>query len=118
MHLIDTHAHLDDEQFGDALPEVVQRAGDAGVTTIVAVGTTATSSQRVIEIAEEFSAVYAAVGIQPNNCHEAGEGDWDRIVELAAAPRVVAIGETGLDRYWDFAPFDLQQDYFARHVRL
>lgn len=116
--LCDTHAHLDDEQFDSTRAEVVRRAGEAGVTTIVTVGTTADSSQASIQLAAAFPAVYAAVGIQPNHVAQAAAGDWDRIVALADSPRVVALGETGLDRYWDFAPFALQQDYFDRHLRL
>jgi TatD DNase family protein len=58
------------------------------------------------------------VGIQPNYTAAAEPGDWDRVVELAAAPRVVALGETGLDRHWDYSPLAVQQDYFDRHLRL
>ena len=58
------------------------------------------------------------MGIHPNSCAEAAADDWDGIVALADHPRVVALGETGLDRYWDFAPLDLQIDYFRRHLRL
>lgn len=118
MTLFDTHAHLDDEQFDADRDAVVARAHAAGVSTIVAVGTTADSSQKCIDIAARYAGVYAAVGIQPNHCAEAQPGDWNRIVELAKQPRVVALGETGLDRYWDYTPFDIQQDYFDRHLRL
>jgi TatD DNase family protein len=62
--------------------------------------------------------VYAAVGIQPNYAAAAQAGDWEVIEQLAREPKVVAIGETGLDRYWDYAPLELQQDYFTRHVEL
>jgi TatD DNase family protein len=116
--LCDTHAHLDDEQFENSHAEVIQRAEQAGVTTIVTVGTTADSSGTSVRLAQTFPAVYAAVGIQPNHVSQAAAGDWDRIVALADLPRVVALGETGLDRYWDFAPFALQQDYFDRHLQL
>jgi TatD DNase family protein len=71
-----------------------------------------------VRLASRHATVWAAVGIQPNYCGEAQPGDWDRIVELAGQEGVVAIGETGLDRYWDFVPFDVQQDYFDRHLRL
>ena len=65
-----------------------------------------------------FPSLYAAVGIHPNSCAEAAAGDWDAIVDLLDHPRVVALGETGLDRYWDYAPIELQRDYFDRHLRL
>lgn len=118
MKLFDTHAHLDDEAFDSNRREVVQRSIDAGVATILAVGCTADSSRQCVALAEEFSAVFAAVGIQPNYTHEAQPEDWQTVRELAGHARVIAVGETGLDRYWDYAPFDLQEDYFDRHIRL
>ena len=116
--LIDTHAHLDQEEFDPDRPDVIARAQTAGIEAIVAVGVTAESSRAAVKLAANFGAVYAAVGIQPNYCGQAKPGDWEQILELAKAPKVVAIGETGLDRYWDYSPFDVQQDYFDRHLRL
>jgi len=116
--LIDTHAHLDDEQFAAELPAVIERARAAGVSTMLAIGTDAASSAESVRLAVEYPQVFAVVGIQPNHVAEAQPGDWDRIVELASAPKVVGLGETGLDRYWDYAPLELQQDYFARHLLL
>jgi TatD DNase family protein len=116
--LFDTHCHLDQEEFDAIRSEVVNRAKAAGVETMIAIGTTAEASRTCVALAAEFEGVYAAVGIQPNYVAEAGPDDWKTIVELADAPGVVAIGETGLDRHWDFTPFDLQQDYFDRHIRL
>jgi len=118
MCLFDTHCHLDDAQFEGIRDEVVQRALDAGVARMIAIGVTAVSSQACINLATRFNAVSAAVGIQPNYCAEAADSDWDRIVALSQSPQVVAVGETGLDRYWDHSPFDMQQDYFERHLRL
>lgn len=116
--LIDTHAHLHQDDFDSDRDEVIRRARDAGVKIIVAIGITAPSSQAVIDLAARYPGVFASVGIQPNDCDEAQPGDWDLIVELSRQPRVVAIGETGLDRYWDKTPLALQQDYFDRHLRL
>ena len=116
--LFDTHAHLDQEEFDADRDAVVQRAQDAGVTRIVAVGTTAPTSRRSVELAQQFPGVFAAVGIQPNYTSQAEPGDWDLVVAAAADPRVVALGETGLDRYWDYAPLAVQQDFFDRHLRL
>lgn len=118
IELFDTHAHLDGDAFVDILPDVLRRATAAGVQSILTIGTTLASSRRSIELAATHPRLYAAVGIHPNHCLEAQAGDWDEVVRLASAPRVVAIGETGLDRYWDFVKFDLQQDYFDRHLRL
>lgn len=116
--LFDTHAHLDQSEFAPDVPGVLQRAREAGVEAILTVGTTAASSAAAVHLAQSHAELYAAVGIQPNSVHQAAPGDWDRVVELAGEARVVALGETGLDRYWDYAPFDLQQEYFDRHLRL
>jgi TatD DNase family protein len=117
--LIDTHAHLFDERFRKDLPAVLDRAAAAGVECVVCLGIDLESSLASVEIANKYPLVVAAVGIQPNHAAEAKLGDWDAIVKLAEAePRVVAIGETGLDRYWDRAPFALQEEYFARHIEL
>ena len=118
MQLYDTHAHLDDEPFAGNLEKVVSRACAAGVADIVAIGTTADSSEKTTRIAERFDGVHAAVGLQPNYCSKANSEDWDRIVRLAQHPAVVALGETGLDRHWDYTPFDVQLDYFQRHLTL
>lgn len=118
MQLVDTHAHLDQDEFAPDRADVVARAHAAGVSAIIAIGTTAASSAAAVELAQQFPGVWAAVGIQPNYCAQAEPGDWDRVVALARSPKVVAIGETGLDRYWDYTPFAVQQDYFDRHLRL
>jgi TatD DNase family protein len=118
MELFDTHVHLDDELFHGEVSAVVQRARDASVFTLLTVGTTRASSEMTVQIAREFPHVYAAVGIQPNYGGQTTPDDWDRIRELARDPRVRAIGETGLDAYWDFTPFDVQQRLFAAHLRL
>jgi TatD DNase family protein len=118
MELFDTHAHLDQPEFDDDRAEVVARAKEAGVANILSIGISADTSQVCADLAVEFDGVHAAVGMQPNYLAEARPDDWDRIVAMVDLPGVVAIGETGLDRYWDFTPFDLQQDYFDRHIRL
>jgi TatD DNase family protein len=116
--LVDTHAHLDQEDFAEIRDEVIHKARVAGVATILAVGTTVSSSQVCLDLASQYEGVYAAVGIHPNYAAAAESCDWDVIERLALDSRVVAIGETGLDRHWDFTPFALQQEYFARHIDL
>lgn len=118
MTLIDTHAHLDQEEFDADRDTVIARAHEVGVEAIVAIGTTAPSSQAVVELAGQHSGIFAAVGIQPNYTAQAEPDDWNRVVVLVGRPKVVAIGETGLDRYWDYSPLEVQQDYFDRHLRL
>jgi TatD DNase family protein len=118
MQLVDTHAHLDQPEFDDDRPEVVARARAAGVESIIAIGISADTSEACVALAAEYDGVRAAVGMQPNYLSDAQSGDWDRIVAMLDRPGVLAIGETGLDRYWDFTPFNVQQDYFDRHIRL
>lgn len=117
-HLFDTHAHLADEQLAADVPSVIARAATAGVASILAVGTTAETSRQCLKLASEYPGVWSSAGIHPNHASESQPGDWDEIVRLAAEPRVVAIGETGLDLYWKDVPLAVQQDYFDRHIRL
>jgi TatD DNase family protein len=114
----DTHAHLDQEEFDADRTAVIDRARQAGVEFLLCVGINLDSSRKTVRLAEDHAELFAAVGIHPNSAARADPGDWDRIVELASHPRVVAIGETGLDRYWDHAPLALQQEYFDRHLSL
>lgn len=118
MQFIDTHAHLHLPQFEQDRDEVVRRASDAGVTKIIAVATDVASSRQVIAVAEKYAGVFAAVGIHPNDCSRAGEAELAVIAELAQHPRVVAIGEIGLDFYWqDVAPA-AQRWAFGRQLGL
>lgn len=116
--LIDTHAHLVDDKFDSDRAEVIARAHAAGVAQMIAIGTTAADSAAVVQLAREYAGVFASVGIHPNYVAASAAGDWDRILELAKQPGVVALGETGLDRYWDHTPFDQQRESFDRHLRL
>jgi TatD DNase family protein len=116
--IIDTHAHLDDEQFRDDLPAVLERAAAAGVSRVIAIATTAPSSAACVALAAQHRALAATVGIQPNQVAEATPTAWDDVLRLASAEHVVAVGETGLDRHWDYTPFPQQEDYFARHLEL
>jgi TatD DNase family protein len=119
MPLIDTHAHLFDDRFARDLPAVLNRAAAAGVERAICIGIDCESSRESVRLANAHPLLVAAVGIQPNHAAEARPDDWDEIVRLAETePRVVAIGETGLDRYWDRTPFAVQEDYFARHIAL
>ncbi len=116
--LIDTHAHLDAEEFNEDREEAIARNREAGIAAMICPGITAASSEAVVRLAVLHEGLFAAVGIQPNYCDSVAEGDWEQIVALVSRPKVVAIGETGLDRHWDFTSFDVQQDYFDRHLRL
>jgi TatD DNase family protein len=118
LSLIDAHAHLDDDRFAGDLPAVLQRAADAGVGRVVTIGIDAATSRAAVDLATRHPMLAAAVGIQPNHVAEAQAGDWDAILKLIEGPAVAAVGETGLDRYWDRAPFPLQEEFFARHLEL
>src|SRR5262245_16276787 len=117
--LVDTHAHLTDDRLWSQLPAVLERARTANVNRIICVATTAADSQQCLDMAKKHSEILApTVGIHPNHAAEAQPGDWDRVVALAPDPAVVALGETGLDRHWHDTPFEMQEDYFARHLSL
>ena len=114
--MIDTHAHLDAcAQPADVL---VERAREAGVPRIVTVGSGIESCRAAISIADAHVGVFAALGIHP---HQAGGDEAERVTELADLvrhPKAVAIGETGLDFFRDYAPHDAQQRLFERHLEL
>lgn len=117
--LFDTHAHLDSEQFDDNRAEVIERAIAAGVKRMCVIGCTPESSLACCELAAQYPEyLRAAVGIQPNYV-SAAFPDWmDEIIELSRRPQVVAIGETGLDCYWQDTPLADQKVYFEQHVQL
>jgi TatD DNase family protein len=116
--LVDTHAHLDDRRLRADLQGVLARAAHEGVTQIIAVGTTAASSAGALQLAQEHRGVFAAVGVHPNEAAKTGGQDWPLILDMIGRPGLVAIGETGLDRYWDHTPFAEQQEWFDRHLAL
>jgi TatD DNase family protein len=118
MRLIDTHAHLDELAFEPDVAEVLDRARAQGVAAVLTIGINADTSRRAVALAEKHPDVYAVVGIQPNYVGQMQTDDWDEIVGLSRHPRVVGIGETGLDRYWDYAPIGLQAEWFDRHIEL
>ncbi len=114
--LIDSHCHLD--MFADAeLNEVLARAAAAGVGEVVTIGTGLAQSARLIASAEQHRAVWCTVGVHPHNAAELPVPDASEIVALAGHPKVVGIGESGLDYFYDKAPRDIQQASFRQHIR-
>jgi TatD DNase family protein len=95
--LIETHAHLDYPDFANDLDDVIRRATEAGVTRIITIGTSVESSRRAVDLAEKYSNVFAVIGVHPTYVEESGEDVITPLRELAKNPRVVAVGETGLD---------------------
>lgn len=119
LELYDTHAHLTDKSYNDCLDQIVVDAKSAGLVAINVVGFDATTSQSACELATRYNDfLFATVGIQPNSAAEAMPDDWAMIERLADHSSVRGIGETGLDRYWKDTPWELQQDYFDRHIVL
>jgi len=95
--LIETHAHLDYPDFAPDFDDVLQRANEAGVTRIITIGTSVESSRRAVDLAEKYPNIFAVIGVHPTYVEESGEDVITPLRELARNPRVVAIGETGLD---------------------
>ena len=114
--MIDTHAHLD--ACADPADEVVERAREAGVERIVAVGSGLDSCRETLAIASRHDGVFAALGIHPHQAADPGAAALDELRELLADPRAVAVGETGLDHYRDYAPHDRQLALFEHQLEL
>ena len=98
--LIETHAHLDYPDFAGDFDDVLRRATEAGVTRIITIGTSVESSRRAVELAEKYPNIFAVIGVHPTYVEESGEDVMTPLRELAKSPRVVAIGETGLDYHY------------------
>ena len=113
--MIDTHAHLGSLEDPD---EAVERAAEAGVTRILTVGTNVEDGRRALELAERHDGVFAILGIHPHEAGTATEADLAALRELLGHPKAVAVGETGLDWYRDYAPRDDQRRLFAAELEL
>jgi len=118
--IIDSHCHLDFPDYGDELPEVLARARAAGVVRMICVGSGKDlgSARSAIALAAREPDIYASVGIHPHDVAHMDEASWQELDGLARAPRVVAIGETGLDYYYDHSPRDQQRSAFRRFIAL
>ncbi|RJQ41109.1 MAG: TatD family deoxyribonuclease [Dehalococcoidia bacterium] len=114
--LVDSHCHLDFEPLGDQLAEVLTRARGNGVGHMLCVSVTLENYPKIQAIAEQHSHIFSSVGVHPNE-REGRDPDVDELVTLAANPRVVAIGETGLDYYRSQGDMGWQQDRFRRHIQ-
>jgi TatD DNase family protein len=114
--VIDTHAHLD--ALGEPPSAVLERARAAGVTRVITVGSGRDSCRESLAICDSEDGVYAALGIHPHQAGEAGVGELDELRDLLAHPKAIAVGETGLDHYRDYAPRDRQRGLFRAHAAL
>ncbi len=118
LDLFDTHLHLDDDAFAADVDGVLARARATGVLGLITIGTSLASSRRALAFADQHDDIYAAVAIHPHNASEATPEALDDLAALARHHRVVAIGETGLDFYRNFAPREAQADAFRAHLDL
>ncbi|WP_306257002.1 TatD family hydrolase [Pararhizobium sp. IMCC21322] len=114
--LIDSHCHLDFPDFADQLEDVVARARDRGVQRIITICTRVEKFEQVLAVAEKFDDVFCSVGTHPHNADEELHITTDRLVELSAHPKVVAIGEAGLDYHYDKSAREAQKQSFIAHI--
>ena len=116
--IFDTHAHYDDEQFNEDRVELLNSMEEQGVGTIINVSATYNSCRKVIALAKEYPFVYAAVGIHPDEVGSLNEETFAQMKELFKEEKVVAVGEIGLDYYWDNEPREVQKKWFIRQLEL
>ena len=116
--IFETHAHYDDEQFDLDREELLSSMPEQGVGTIVNVSATYESCERVVELVKRYSFMYAAVGIHPDEVGSLNEERFQQMKELCKQEKVVAVGEIGLDYYWDNESHDVQKEWFVRQLDL
>ena len=116
--LFDSHCHLTDEQFRDDVDAVVASATAAGVLRLITVSSTPDDAEAAIKLARRYDQVWATAGVHPHSVAEVGRDAMSRVADLADDPKVVALGETGLDYYYDNSPRSLQRRALRRHVEL
>lgn len=115
---IDTHVHLNADQYDEDLQEVIDRALNSKVEKMVVIGFDRKTIKRAIELAEQYDFIYAVVGWHPVDAIDCTDEDLEWIEQLAAHEKVVGIGETGLDYHWDKSPRDIQQQVFRKQIQL
>ena len=116
--IIDTHAHYDDGQFDADREELLGSMKEGGIGLIVNAGSTVASWDKIVELTEKYPFVYGAVGVHPDEVGELDEEKFLRMAELLDRDKIVAVGEIGLDYYWDKEKHDLQKEWFVRQLGL
>ncbi len=116
--LVDSHAHLTFDQYRDDIDAVIASAQKAGLKYILTVGTDFTDSVKAVELSQKYHMVYASVGTHPHDASKVSEDILRRTEELCGNPKVVAVGETGLDYYYNHSPKDIQQKIFREHIKI
>ena len=119
FHMIfDTHAHYDDEQFDIDRDSLLLSMKENGIGTIVNIGANLASSKTTLELAHKYDFIYAAVGVHPSDSAELSDDNFDRIRQMSADEKCVAIGEIGLDYYWPEPDHEIQKKWFVRQLDL
>lgn len=116
--IFDTHAHYDDDAFDEDRESLLSGMKDAGVEYIVNIGASMASSKRSLELAKKYPFMYAAVGVHPDEVGELNEENFEKLREWSKDEKVKAIGEIGLDYYWDTEKHDVQKHWFMRQMEL
>ncbi len=116
--LIDTHAHLDFEEFQVCFEEIRNEAEKAGVEKIIIPGVTLHDTPKIINIIEKYENIYGAVSVHPSEAKDWQDENYDKLKQNAQHEKIVAIGETGLDFYWDKSFIDMQKHVFREHIKL
>ena len=116
--IIDTHAHYDDEQFDADREELLGSMEEGGIGLIVNVGSTVASWDKIVELTERYPFIYGAIGVHPDEVGELDEEKFLRMADLLELDKIVAVGEIGLDYYWDKEKHDLQKEWFVRQLDL
>ena len=114
----DTHAHVDDEAFQEDREETIRRAYESGVTRFVNIGCSRKAARNTLELVERYDFIYGTVGLHPHDAKELTPELLEEFRTWAAHPKILAIGEIGLDYYYDFSPRQAQQEAFRRQLRL
>lgn len=116
--LFDTHAHLDDKRFDDDRDELIRGLPERGVSRAITPGIDVDSSKKCVDLADKYDIVYAGVGIHPHEASKLEDNYLDQLRTMAQNKKVVAIGEIGLDYYYDFSPRDIQKQRFIEQIEL
>lgn len=123
MNFVDSHCHIDGEQFDTDREEVISRANSAGVKTMLVVGTGDATEfenfERVVRLAESYDNIYCSIGVHPHDAKTLGKTEEEKLINLAkSSKKVIAWGEIGLDYYYDHSPRDVQREVFIRQIRI
>ena len=116
--LFDSHTHLDDDKFNEDREAVIEKIRQSGVCGLVNIGCNIPTCEQSIELAEKYDFIYATVGFHPCDTDKMREEHIEKLREYAKHKKVVAIGEIGLDYYWDNVPRDVQKYWFERQMKL